>query len=269
MRFTSSVIVPFLHFPLHPFLTSCPLPPETSEGLDTLLALRYYARALFAVRLLPLLHNSPCARVIFILAAGMEGAIFPDDLELKHHYSIINCAGAASTMVSLFCEEAAARNPGVAFVHAYPGVVNTKILTGALWPWLAWLLERTLMPLMTPFMVDLKETGERSVFHATSARYPARDASADGSATATTTAIQKATAAWDNKTENIPGVPLPDGLEIAKGAGNNGQVGGGGYLLNWNGECVENKVMVGFRKDGMRTKVWEHTCGIFERVTGS
>lgn len=269
MRFTSSMRSPFLHFPPHPFLTYCLRPSETSEGLDTLLAIRYYARALFAVRLLPLLHNSPCARVIFILAAGKEGAIFPDDLELKHHYSILNCARASSAMVSLFCEEAAARNPDVAFVHAYPGAVNTRVLTGAFWPWLGWLLERTLMPLMTPFMVDLKEVGERSVFHATSARYPARDALADGSATSTTTARQKATAAWDRESKKIPGVPLPDGLEIAKGAGNNGHVGGGGYLLDWNGECIENKVMEGFRKEGMGTKVWEHTFGIFQRVTGS
>ncbi|MCJ1271367.1 hypothetical protein MMC22_011267 [Lobaria immixta] len=211
---------------------------ETSEGLDTLLTVRYYARALFVVRLLPLLQNSSCARVVSVLAAGAEGAIFPDDFELKHHYSILNCANAGTTMTSLFCEEAAAR---------------TRV-----------------SPLCTPSQaVSLKEVGERSVFHATSARYPARDALADGASTATTTARQEATAAWDRGSEKIPGVPLPDGLNIANGAGNNGRVGGGAYLVGWNGEHRENKVMVGFRKEGMGSKVWEHTLGVFERVRGS
>lgn len=199
----------------------------------------------------------------------MEGAIFPDDLELKHHYSILNCAHTGTTMTSLFYEEAAARNPGVAFVHAYPGLVKTGILTAPFWPWLGWLLERTLLPLMTPFAVSLKEVGERSVFYATSARYPARDALADGASTATTSARQEATAAWDRGSEKIPGVPLPDGLNVAQGAGNNGRVGGGAYLVGWNGEHRENKVMAGFRKEEMGSKVWEHTLGVFERVRGS
>lgn len=225
---------------------------ETSEGLDILLTLRYYARALFAKRLLPLLQNSACGRVIFILATGKEGPIFPDDLELKHHYSLLNCAGGASTMTSLFCEEAAARNPGVAFVHAYPGVVKTGVLTSPFWPWLAWLLERTLLPLMTPFMVALNEVGARSVFHATSARYPARDASAERAATSEST--------------KTAGVPLPEGLKIAQSAG--GGVGGGAYLLDWNGEPKENKVLAGIRNDGMGRKVWDHTNAIIERVRG-
>lgn len=172
-------------------------------------------------------------------------------------------------MTSLFCEEAAARNPGVAFVHAYPGVVKTGILKTAFWPWLGWLLERTLIPLMTPFMVDLEEVGERSVFYATSARYPPRDASADGASTSTSTARQEATAAWDRESKKIPGIPLPEGLNAAKGAGNNGHVGGGAYLLDWNGESKEHKAMAGFRKEGMGIKVWEHTYEIFERVRGS
>lgn len=172
-------------------------------------------------------------------------------------------------MTSLFCEEAAARNPGVAFVHVYPGVVKTGIFKTAFGPRLGWLLERTLIPLMTPFMVDLGEVGERSVFHATSARYPARDASADGAFASTSIARQEVTAAWDPESKKVPGVPLPEGLKVAKGAGNNGHVGGGAYLLDWNGESKENKAMAGFRKEGMGPKVWEHTYEVFERVRGS
>lgn len=172
-------------------------------------------------------------------------------------------------MTSLFCEEAAARNPGVAFVHSYPGLVNTGIIKAPFWPWLGWLLERTLIPLMNPFMVDLTEIGERSVFHATSARYPARDAPVDGPSVSITTARPEAIAAWDRESKKIPGVPLPEGLSVAKGAGNNGQMGGGAYLLNWDGENLDNKVMARYREEGMGSKVWDHTCGIFERVCGS
>lgn len=191
------------------------------------------------IRLLPLLRNAPCARVLFVLAAGSEGTVFPDDLELKHHYGVISCARTATTMASLFCEEAAARNPGVGFVHAHPGVVKTGALTGPFWPWLGWLLDRTLVPLMTPFTVPLAEVGERSVFHATSARYPARDASADGPVT--------------------PGVPLSEGLNVAKGTD-------GAYLIDWSGEPTENKVLARYREEGLAEKVWDHTCAVIERV---
>lgn len=95
-------------------------------------------------------------------------------------------------------------------------------------------------------MVDTKEVGERSVFHATSARYRARDALADGAATSTTTVRQEPTAAGELGSKKTLGVPLPEGLDFAKGAGNNGHGGSGAYLLDWNGEPKENKVMAGF-----------------------
>lgn len=167
-----------------------------------------------------------------------------NDLELKTHYSIYNCANHGSTLTSLFLEEAAARHPSVSFVHGFPGIVKTGILTSAFPSWMKWTLEHTILAVMTPFMVSLQEVGERSVFHGTSARYPPRQV-AGGSKSA--------------------GVPLPDGLDVAKGA--NEEVGA--YLLSWNGEEIEGKVMARYRKEGMRKQVWDHTYEVIERIRGT
>lgn len=133
----------------------------------------------------------------------------------------------------------------MSFVHEFPGVVKTGILTGAFPSWMKWTLEHTILPIMTPFMVSLQEAGERSVFHATSARYPARQV-AGGSKSSST------------------GVPLPDGVRVAKGANEEA----GAYLLNWNGEECEGNVMASYRKEGMRKQVWDHTYEVIERVRG-
>lgn len=217
---------------------------ETSEGLDTILTLRFYARILFLVRLLPLLQNANCPRVVSVLAAGREGSLISDDLELKTHYSLLTSANHGSTLTSLFLEEAAARNPSVSFVHEFPGVVKTGILTGAFPSWMKWTLEHTILPVMTPFMVSLQEVGERSVFHATSARYPARQVAGES--------------------KSSTGVPLPDGVGVAKGANEEA----GAYLLHWNGEECEGNVMARYRKEGMRKQAWDHTYEVIERVRG-
>ncbi len=127
-------------------------------------------------------------------------------------------------------------------MHVFPGVVRTGVLTSAFWPWLKWVLDHTVVAAMSPFMVPLQEVGERTVFHATSARYPPRKVAGGKSA----------------------GVPLPAGLEVAKGAGG----GLGAYLLHWTGEEGEGKVMPKYRQEGMRERVWDHTMQLFERITG-
>ena len=60
-------------------------------------------------------------------------------------------------------------------------------------------------------------------------------------------------------------MPLPDGVDVAKGANEEA----GAYLLNWNGEEYEGNVMAGYRKEGMRKQVWDHTYEVIERVTGA
>jgi hypothetical protein len=74
----------------------------TSEALDHLTSIRYYARMLFTTSLLPLLRKAENPRVISVLAGGKEGQLWPDDFLLESHYSLGNAAGAATSMNTLF-----------------------------------------------------------------------------------------------------------------------------------------------------------------------
>lgn len=90
-------------------------------------------------------------------------------------------------------------------------------------------------------MVGREETGARQLFHATSGVYPPAKPVGDAG-----------------------GVPAPNGLEIMKGV--EGQVGTGGYAVNWNGDITGKKILEEYREKGVGKTVWEHTMGIFERV---
>ena len=244
---------------------------ETPEGIDRVHSLRYYARARFITLLLPLLQQSLAPRVLSVLAAGNEGSLYLQDLELHTHYSFFNAANSAATMTSLFFEEAAARYPDVSFVHAFPGVVRTKALTNPFWGWLGWVLEWTVLPLMVPFMVKMAEVGERQVFHATSARYPAREARARAGGEATTSAREAQAESTNISQQPLaaaksPGVPIPSPLGVATGA--NGSPGSGAYLLTWDGEPTGGRVLDQYRKDGTREVIWKHTFEVFRRVRG-
>lgn len=85
------------------------------------------------------------------------------------------------------------------FFHELPGVVKAGLLTGAYPFWMKWSLEHTIVPVLKPSVVSSQEAGERVVFFATSARYPPRQV-AGGSKRA--------------------GIPLQDGVDVAKGANN-------------------------------------------------
>lgn len=81
---------------------------ETTEGIDDKMALAFYARAKFTNDLMPLLQKAADAgedaKVYSILAAGQGGKIDLEDLGLKKHHSVMNCAIAVSTYTDLFME---------------------------------------------------------------------------------------------------------------------------------------------------------------------
>jgi NAD(P)-dependent dehydrogenase (short-subunit alcohol dehydrogenase family) len=66
---------------------------ETVEGIDRMLALRYYSRFKFIQELLPLVQKGrdlgEDAKVMSILGAGASGAIDVDDLGLKKNYGTV------------------------------------------------------------------------------------------------------------------------------------------------------------------------------------
>ena len=94
--------------------------------------------------------------------------------------------------------------------------------------------------------MDNQECGERHLFLATSARYPAGASEATAS-----------------------GVPLAGAVTVARGTdGNNGS---GVYTVDQYGESAGPQVeelLAKFREQGLVEKVWEHTEEEFKRITG-
>lgn len=91
-----------------------------------------------------------------------------------------------------------------------------------------------------------EECGERHVFLATSAKYPA---GAHGNAAS--------------------GVPLASGVAVARGT--DGTSGSGVYTVDWEGESTGPKVeelLAKLRKEGVVEKIWGNTEEEFKRITG-
>jgi hypothetical protein len=202
----------------------------------------------FISNLLPLLQTgstspSHFARSVSILGAGGEGTINLNDLELKKGWSAAKCATHSITMNGFMAEQFAARNPHISFLHTFPSIVNTGAAREL--PLWARATVKVFTPLLKVFMVGADETGERQLFHATSGMYPPAEPVAGSSAAS--------------------GVPLPTGLPV--GTGSNGEVGSGGYIVNWNGDITGKvKVLEDYRAKGVSQTIWEHTMGVFERV---
>ena len=93
-----------------------------------------------------------------------------------------------------------------------------------------------------------EECGERHLFMATSARYPARDAAGAGVATS---------------------VKLVDGVEVAEGT--DARKGSGVYLPDAQNESAGPKVVALLKKmeqEGLDKELWKHTEDEFVRICG-
>ncbi|OCK83781.1 NAD(P)-binding protein [Lepidopterella palustris CBS 459.81] len=208
---------------------------ETPEGLDRKFSLNYYARMRFAQNLLPQLsaasQSNTLSRVVSVLDPNARGSLVLDDLSLKTHFSLSNCATHACTMNNLAVEELAATNPGISFVHAFPGLVKTGVTRGygpILQTGMA-----ALFVLLKPFTVPLGESGERHLYAATS------------------------------KTFSPKSKP-----EESAAVGSTGEKGSGAYWLNWNGDPYGGvpAKMKGYQEKGIGKQVWEHTQDVFQKV---
>ena len=220
---------------------------ETSEGLHYAASLASYSRTRFIVNLLPLLQQATVLRrVISVLSAGKEGPVDAHDLQGRKLPLRLQMSQGAS-LVSMTMEALAKSAPDVTFIHSFPGMVKTNLVRGG---------EGAVMYIMSlifkitgPFRsgyVPIQECGERYVFLATSAKYPMGVIGG-----------------------TVLGVPLAEGLEVAKGV--DGHPGSGAYSINWNGESTGSKVeevLAKLRKEGMIEKVWKDTQEEFVRITG-
>ncbi|KAK7050574.1 NAD(P)-binding protein [Favolaschia claudopus] len=107
------------------------------EGLDTKLALLYYARWKFIYDLMPLLRNaskaSEEAKVYSILGAGTGSKIDFDDLGLKKRYSALKANMVSASYTDLMMQKFAADNPQIQFTHAFPGLTRTPMMLPKHW----------------------------------------------------------------------------------------------------------------------------------------
>lgn len=153
--------------------------------------------------------------------------------------------GHASSLVTLSLEALAKKAPEVSFIHNFPGTVKSGISRGT--TGVVMMVFKAIFTVIGPLVyMPNKECGERHLFLATNARYPA-GASAD----------------------ETKGVPLVGGMPVARGT--DAKAGSGVYSICADGESADHKVeelLATFRKEGMVERVWEHTEGEFKRITG-
>ncbi|KAI9806453.1 MAG: hypothetical protein M1833_003640 [Piccolia ochrophora] len=223
------------------------LKTETPEGLHLAAALPHYSRARFIVNLLPLLqHGTSLRRVVTVFTGGKEGPIDVTDLQ-GWKLSMMYSRGHLSSMVTLSLEMLARKAPDVAFIHSFPGSVKTNLANNT--TGLMWTLAKAVSKLLGPLIyIPAQECGERQLFLATSAKYPAGESAGRDASS---------------------GVPLAGGVSVARG--NSGEDGSGVYSTRSDGGSAGPKVeelLAQLRKEGVLEKVWEHTEGEFVRITG-
>ena len=226
--------------------TDC-LCPETVEGIDTLASLRIYARFRIIHNLLPLLTASASPRVVTVLAAGREGTVDLDNLEPS---SFIAAANTSATQTTLALEEIAKSYPSVSFCHAFPGIVDTGIMSRAMrsasgvWAWPAMLLTLTVLPLAALFWRKPEEAGERLAFVVTSAKYPPAKSKGD-----------------------YIGVALPQGVRVAESSIIRNGERNGVYRLDENGEsAADSVVLAGYRREEVEKKIWKDIEAVWKKA---
>lgn len=126
----------------------------------------------FTQNLLPLLtkaaETGSLSRTMSVLGAGQEGKIKLDDLSLKKNYSTSNVGTYSATLNSLAATHLATEYPSTTFIHVFPGIVKTNILSGFGGPKI---VQSLLLMLMTPIAIPVKEVGERLLYNATSEEF--------------------------------------------------------------------------------------------------
>ncbi|KAI9798273.1 MAG: hypothetical protein M1833_004845 [Piccolia ochrophora] len=226
---------------------------ETSEGIDTLLSLSFYARLRTVHNLMPLLAVADLPRVISVLAGGKEGGLDVNNLEARENYSLKNAMTTAATQTTLAFEELAKSYPMVTFCHVYPGFVNTgqlDKLTGTakgFWALPAVLARWIAIPVVKMFGRTIEEAGERGLFISSSAKYPPAKP----------------------KHPQEVGIALPERVDVARSTIVKDGTGNGVYRLDANGESVENEndqILADFRAEDMGRTVWDRTATLWERA---
>jgi len=184
------------------------------------------------MQLLPLLKCSQFGRVVSVFAGGMETTnIDLEDINLDKpgNFGAIKSQRQMAVMHSVCMEQLAEENPAVVFIHAYPGAINTgNLLRGWGDRWIVrGIIAAVTTPLISAVGFSLKESGERTTYILTSARFGGK------------------------------GVPLSSG--IPPGHTSRGEETGGLFLVNQNCDTVvKSDIMDQLRRDA-RPKMWAKT----------
>jgi hypothetical protein len=171
------------------------------------------------------------SRVISVLLTGRETLVDLQNLDLKTKYSTSACLAYATTMTTLSFHHLAKINPELTYIHTNPGIVKTGVMRYL--PWYMRAVSHAGYAVLTPWRMDVKESGERH--------------------------LEMGFAEWytsAGETENAKG-------EKVQGIG--GQKGS--YALYNKGQAVEEMdVVVKMVDEGYGEAVWNHTLKIFEDV---
>lgn len=219
---------------------------ETTEGLHYAIALPVHSRTRFILNLLPLLQNATTLRrVVSVFTGTKEGPVNMTDFQGRKVTDLLSHRGHASSLVTLSLESLAAKAPTVSFIHNFPGFVTSGIARGTkgLMMGAFRLISTLLAPLLS---VPTVEVGDRHVFLATSAKYPAGESG-----------------------DMAAGVPLVGGVRVARGI--TGEVGAGVYSVDAQGESADVRVeelLAQFRKEGLVEEVWKRIVDELVRITG-
>ncbi|GAP88661.2 putative short chain dehydrogenase reductase family protein [Rosellinia necatrix] len=204
---------------------------ETAEGVEVAQSLEYYGRVLFVRQLLPLLRAADAPRVVSVLGGGLERAsVNVDDPGLRAPGSFGSVAAQAQyvTMNTVALERLADDNPGVTFVHSWPGWVNTGNVRRGLDPdstVMRWVVSLVLEPLIRLFSLGHDESAQRHLFQITSAAFGGRGTP------------------WGGK----------------PGTNSRLQHGNGLFLVNYKCDCTPNAKVMPLLREKATAKIWSHT----------
>ncbi|GAB1318452.1 Short-chain dehydrogenases/reductase [Madurella fahalii] len=234
---------------------------ETVEALYYPTAVTYYARIRFIANLLPLLQKaSALRRVVSVYGGTKEGLLDPSNFPgcyIPPDAHPRQARAHLSAMTTLALESLALEAPDVSFVHAFPGCVRTNLgrdvrrCRRGRGAGMRGLLAKVRVVGASVGALPVAEAGERQLFLATSARFPARD----GVDVALTSGVR---------------LRDDDGVSVARGS--DGLEGSGVYSVGFDGEAGGPKVeelLRRLRGEDLVRRVWVHTVAEFIRVTGS
>lgn len=140
-----------------------------------------------------------------MLAGTQEGKIFEDDLDLEHNYRLANAANHFASLLTLSYDAFAAQNPGIGFVHAFPGLTSTGFLgrsaTGVLGVLMRWAID----PVLGLFVAKAGDVGERMLALAFDERFAHGSSPVDEKGEVVVNAVLKGYRGWRRRWWSIMG----------------------------------------------------------------